>query len=57
MTFCVTCVVESIVTTHFLKPVVGIASGRRRLTGEYADDRFSAVFKVSVGSNQNKQVI
>jgi hypothetical protein len=57
MTFCVTCVVESMVTTHFLKPLEGIASSRSRLTGDEEDDRFSAWFNVSVVSNQKRHVI
>lgn len=57
MTFCVTCVVERIVTTHFRKPLEGCASSLSRFTGEDDGDKFSAFFNVSVDSNQNKQVI
>jgi len=57
MTFCVTWVVERIVTTHFLNPLEGIASSRNRFTGEDVELRSSAFFRVSSGSNQNKQVI
>lgn len=57
MTFWVTWVVERIVTTHFLKPVEGIASSRNRFIGEEEDERLSALLRVSVGSNQKRQVI
>lgn len=57
MTLSVTCVVESIITTHFRNPVEGIASSRSRLTGEEDLDVRSAFSSVAVDSNQNKQVI
>jgi hypothetical protein len=57
MTFCVTCVVDRIVTTHFLNPVEGTASSRSRFTGEEEEDSCSALYRVSVDSNQNKHVI
>jgi hypothetical protein len=57
MTFCVTCVVERIVTTHFLKPLEGRASSRSRFIGDGDGDNCSALSSVSVDSNQNKQVI
>lgn len=57
MTLSVTCVVDKIVTTHFRNPIEGMASSRSLFTG---DDRFvkpPALCKVSMLSNQNKQVI
>jgi hypothetical protein len=57
ITFWVTCVVESMVTTHFLNPLEGMASSRSRLMGENECDNDSALRSVSVDSNQNKQVI
>ena len=57
MTFCVTWVVDSIVTTHFRNPLEGRASSRSRFIGDEAGDNFSAFSRVSVDSNQNKQVI
>lgn len=57
MTFCVTCVVERIVTTHFLNPLEGTASGLSRFTGDEDADKLSALCNVLVGSNQNKHVI
>jgi len=57
MTFCVTCVVDKIVTTHFRNETVGIASGTRRLTGDEALVHSLARRRVAVDSNQNKQVI
>ena len=57
MTFCVTWVVDRIVTTHFRKPLEGRASSRSRFTGEDDGENCSAFFSVSVDSNQNKQVI
>jgi hypothetical protein len=56
MTFCVTCVVDKIVTTHFRNPLEGRASSRSRFTGADGDNS-SAWVRVSVDSNQNKQVI
>jgi len=56
ITFCETCVVVSVVTTHFRNPVVGRASVLSRGTTE-AGPTFSASLRVSVDSNQNKQVI
>ena len=57
MTFWVTCVVESIVTTHFRNPLEVRASSRSRLMGDDAFDKVSALRSVSVDSNQNKHVI
>lgn len=57
ITFCVTCVVERMVTTHFLKPEEGKASALSRFTGEDVNDKFSALLRVSIDSNQNKHVI
>src|SRR5271154_6708714 len=57
MTFCVTCVVDKIVTTHFRNDTVGIASGTSRLTGDDAFVHSSARRRVAVDSNQNRQVI
>lgn len=57
ITFGVSCVVVRIVTTHFVNPDVGKASGRSRSTAFDTDHEFSALFKVSMDSNQNKQVI
>lgn len=60
MTFCVTWVVERIVTTHFLNPLDGMASSRNRLIepgGKGPSPTFSAFLRVSVDSNQNRQVI
>jgi hypothetical protein len=45
------------VTTHFRKPLEGMASSRSLLTGEEEGDNDSALRSVSVDSNQNKQVI
>ncbi len=56
ITFRVTCVVDKIVTTHFLNPLEGRASSRSRFTGVTGGDS-SAWVRVSVDSNQNKQVI
>ena len=58
MTFCETWVIERIVVTHFLKPVVGIASvgnwvlgiGGGRLVSSTRDNSLEP-------SNQNRQVI
>lgn len=57
MTFCVTCVVERIVTTHFRNPLEGTASSLSRFTGDDDGDNFSAFCRVSVDSNQKKHVI
>ncbi len=57
MTLSVTCVVESIVTTHFLNPLEGSASLSSRLIGDEEGAIPSAFRRVSVDSNQNKQVI
>src|SRR4051812_17822940 len=57
ITFCVTCVVERMVTTHFLNPLEGTASSLSLFTGDEDGDNFSAFCNVSVGSNQNKHVI
>jgi len=57
MTFCVTCVVESIVVTHFRNPVAGNASGTSRVdnTGEALESSIRE--RIVEDSNQNKQVI
>ena len=57
MTFCVTCVVDRIVTTHFLNPLEGSASALSLFTGDELDDKFSALLSVSIDSNQNRHVI
>lgn len=57
VTFCETCVVMRIVTTHFVNPTVGKASGLSRSMAVDPAHEFSARFSVSVDSNQNKQVI
>ena len=57
MTFWETCVVERIVTTHFLNPLDGRASSLSRFIGEEDGDNPSAFRSVSVDSNQNKEVI
>jgi hypothetical protein len=56
MTFGVTCVVDNIVRTHFLNVAVGMASGAIRSTGEELGVQFSAFRRVSVVSNQKRQV-
>lgn len=56
MTFGVTCVVDSIVRTHFRNVAVGMASGAILSTGEELGVQFSAFRSVSVVSNQNRQV-
>lgn len=57
MTFCVTCVVDRIVVTHFRKPTVGKASGASGLTTAFKDKDSSARCKVEADSNQKRHVI
>lgn len=56
MTFGVTCVVDNIVRTHFRNVAVGMASGAILSTGEALGVQFSAFRRVSVVSNQKRQV-
>lgn len=56
ITFCVTCVVDKIVTTHFRNASVGMASGASRSTRDEFGAQFSAFRRVSVVSNQKRQV-
>lgn len=56
MTFGVTCVVDNIVRTHFLNVAVGMASGAILSTSEELGVQFSAFRRVSVVSNQKRQV-
>lgn len=55
MTFEATWVVTKIVATHFLKPVVGMASGTRGCVGR-GEDEFKACLSVDEFSNQKRQV-
>ena len=57
MTFCVTCVVERIVTTHLRKGVVGTASRTSGFTGDDVVVHSSAFRRVDTDSNQKRQVI
>ena len=57
MTFCVTCVVERIVVTHFRNPSDGTASDTRGVVGYGASLESSKCFNTDDDSNQNKQVI
>lgn len=56
ITFCATCVVVKMVATHFLKPIVGCASGTRgwRACGDELTS--STCLSVVELSNQNKHV-
>jgi hypothetical protein len=56
MTFGVTCVVESIVTTHLRNPLEGNASGLNRCTALGQSCTCSAFCDISVVSNQRRQV-
>lgn len=57
MTFCATCVVESIVATHFRNPVVGVASGTSGLEGREGECDFTTSSSVDEFSNQKRHVI
>lgn len=56
MTFCVTCVVERIVVTHFMNPVAGYASGMNRVEVKGENSAFSILETVVDDSNQKRQV-
>ena len=57
ITFCVTCVVDKIVVTHFRKPVVGAASGRRGVSGVVVVASPSSTRRSKTDdSNQKRQV-
>jgi hypothetical protein len=56
MTFCATWVVVRMVVTHFLKPVVGIASGTRACMGSRGELVSKTCLSVVELSNQNRQV-
>lgn len=56
MTFCVTCVVDKIVVTHFRKPVDGVASGTVDEICAIGNCDSSIIVNVCADSNQNKQV-
>jgi hypothetical protein len=56
MTFCATCVVVRMVVTHFLKPVVGIASGTRAWIGSRGELVSRICLSVVELSNQKRQV-
>lgn len=56
MTFWVTCVVERIVVTHFMKPVAGYASGMNRVEMNGERSAFSILDTVVEDSNQKRQV-
>ena len=56
-TFCATRVVERIVVTHFLNPVVGFASDTSRLGGCSGRLESSICCNRSEDSNQNRHVI
>lgn len=57
MTFWVTWVVDSIVVTHFRKPMDGIASGTRGVVGEGVVFDSSTRWRVRDDSNQKRHVI
>lgn len=57
MTFCATWVVDRIVVTHFLNPVVGLVSGHKSCGTEIAESESSAKSRTAELSNQNRQVI
>lgn len=56
MTFCATCVVVKMVATHFLKPIVGCASGTRGWIACGDELTSSTCLSVVELSNQNKHV-
>ena len=55
MTFDATWVVTRMVATHFLKPVVGMASGTSGCVGR-GEDEFKACLSVDEFSNQKRHV-
>ena len=57
MTFCVTCVVERMVVTHFRNPIEGFASDTRGVVGRGVILDSSTRWRVKLDSNQNRQVI
>lgn len=56
MTFCATWVVVRMVATHFLKPVVGCASGTSGCNGWRGEVVSTTCFSVAELSNQKRHV-